>query len=55
MSLTTSQAKTVLLRLSREEKEELMRLPPKESMVLIEVYYYFPGTRRVEDFPEKLD
>lgn len=51
MSLTTSQAKSVLLRLSREEKEELLRLPPAESMVILELYYNFPGMHRVEDFP----
>lgn len=44
--------KAVLARLPREEKETLMRLPPKEAMVIIEMHHYFPGTYRVEDPPK---
>jgi hypothetical protein len=47
--VTETEFKALLARLPREEKEMLLRLPPKEAMVIIELHLTFPGAHRVEE------
>lgn len=47
--MTEEEFKALLPRLTREEKEMLLRLPPKEAMVIIELHLAFPEAHRVEE------
>ena len=46
--MTRDEFQALLARLPREEKEMLLRLPPKEAMVIIELHLNFPDAVRVE-------
>lgn len=48
--MTADDFKAMLARLPREEKEMLLRLPPKEAMVIIEFHHTFPEATRVDDY-----
>lgn len=47
--MTIAEAKEILGRLSREEKEMLLRLPPHEAMLVLELHRSFPSMRLVEE------
>ena len=49
--MTEAEIKAVLATLPREEKEMLLRLPPKEAMLIIELHHQLPGSRLVEERP----
>jgi len=41
--MTEAEMKAVLATLPREEKEMLLRLPPHEAMLIMELHHVFPG------------
>lgn len=55
MNLTEEDVKAILARLPREEKEMLLRLPMKETLVILEMHHCFPDSVRVEELPTRED
>lgn len=49
--MTNEEIKALLPTLPRAEKEMLLRLPPNEAMLILELHHRFPGTQLIEDAP----